>query len=271
MQGQEAEKSKIMILVVGMQRDKMNAMMLPYYEKIAADETEAAVGGGRTAMPPNLLENVNSCIELGLSNERSNWKVVHALDLHHPKHCSFAFSVLPENDGRVSASVGPHHYLRSKHCVLGTWGADMVTGMHYGIIREKSHAHSEDDAKEDLVFRGLYLDGDSDNAFWITEPPHPEAVPSRLSQMISSMLSAADASAKDKKNKKNHAAAASQQKATLIMCGTSPDGCIENTCAEAQRLFPSLRVCIVREATWLRSSSHLSGVEEVSLSELLLM
>lgn len=277
---------KVMVLVVGMQRDKVHAMLQPDFEDDvmmmleACSSTTASVSSctvmndseketessqqqsSGNHMPPNFIEAVNECIALGISKQ--GWKVVHALDLHHPNHCSFFNSA-------VTVSSSPGHDSgclshKKKHCVLGTWGSGAVTGLNFGILKKRGDCeHNIDSAssvimqeqQEDLVLRGLDMDGDSHNAFWVTEPPHSRASPSRLGQLIQCML--------DEKLLQR------KIRMVLVICGTSPDGCIENTSAEALKMFPDILVCTVKEATWLRPtfSTMVNGMlHQLSLAEL---
>jgi len=152
-----------------------------------------------SAHQQQLVRAVNSCVEMVAQR---GGKIIYALDLHHPKHSSFVNG--------------------EKHCVLGTLGAEPVVGLHFG------------QAGSDIVFRGLDRDGDSSDAFWITEPPHEDATESRLGQML-----------------RHHCTQ------LLIVCGASPDGCIESTVASARLRAGALTICVPLDATALATSSTL--------------
>ena len=119
----------------------------------------------------NLLERVNRSIRAAMTR---GWLVVFALDLHHPHHVSF------QPDGH--------------HCVLQTWGAQMVHGLEYYMV-----------PRAEMVVRGLDKNQDSDDAFYVSKPSSP----SRLRHLLSSSTK------------------------RMCVCGSSPDGCIEETVTTA--------------------------------------
>ena len=126
------------------------------------------------------------------------------------------------------------------HCVLSTWGCNPISGMHFGL------------PGSDLVVRGVDSDGDSADAFWTTAPPHPHASPSRLLESLGGVPK------KSRKKKTSNAP-------LIVICGISPDGCIENTAASAAR--HGFRVCVVGDATWtLRAIETVKRIEDAHLS-----
>jgi nicotinamidase-related amidase len=203
------------LLVVGMQNDKINAMGWRGEEASLHSQTTVP-------NPPHVSafrDEVNHCIEFA---NAAGWKTTYVLDLHHPMHTSF---------------VGYGGTLKP-HCVLSTWGCNPVSGMHFGL------------PGSDLVVRGVDTDGDSADAFWTTAHPHPHASPTRFVLVHHLTHHHADTwctrlleslGGVQKKSRK-------KVKPLLVICGTSPDGCIENTAASAERL--GFRVCIVETATW---------------------
>ncbi len=185
-----------MLLVVGMQNDKLSAM--------AWGGEKASLHHGRNGVVPTasvtaFCSEVNRCIEFASA---AGWRTTYVLDLHHPMHCSF------------QGHGGALH----PHCVLSSWGCNPVSGLHYAV------------PGSDLIIRGVDADGDSSDAFWITEMPHPHAAPTRLFDTLGCAT-------------------------TLVICGASPDGCIENTAASAVRY--GIRTCAVSTALWLRAGVSL--------------
>ena len=127
--------------------------------------------GARAAYTCNTsLARVNDCI---LAARQREWQVVFALDLHHPQHMSFQ--------------------TQPAHCVLRSWGSDIVNGLQYGFDGS------------DMVVRGLDKDDDSDDAFFVSNL-FAES-PSQLRKLLASRR--------------------------LCLCGFSPDGCIEQTAITA--------------------------------------
>jgi len=116
------------------------------------------------------LARVNNCIQAARDRE---WQVIFALDLHHPQHISFQ--------------------TQHPHCVLRSWGSEMVNGLQYGFDGS------------DMVVRGLDKDDDSNDAFFVSNMLFDE--PSQLRALIASRR--------------------------LCVCGFSPDGCIEQTAMTA--------------------------------------
>jgi nicotinamidase-related amidase len=84
-------EAKVMLLVIGMQNDKYR----PACTFLPKDAENKAI-----VTAPELLLHVNRCIDVARARE---WKVVFALDLHHPRHVSFQ--------------------KHAPHCVLQTWGS----------------------------------------------------------------------------------------------------------------------------------------------------
>ena len=141
----EAENEKLVqydavLLVVGMQNDKYRPASLR-----CSSETQHITA---CIHAPLLLARVNACIEA--ARERG-WKVVFAMDLHHPQHVTFA-------------KVSPH-------CVLQTWGSHMVNGLQYGFNGS------------DMVVRGLDKDDDSDDAFYVSKSQKAKTL-SRLRHLL---------------------------------------------------------------------------------------
>ena len=135
-----------------------------------------------------IIGKVNKCIDYAKNND---WKVVYALDIHHAMHCSF------EKQGGDS----------KHHCILATWGSSHVCGLHYAIPGSEQ------------VVRGLDIDGDSNDAFYITEKSQSAySRESRLAEII-------------REHKKHNS-----KPANLYLCGISPDGCIEKTAITGQKL-----------------------------------
>jgi nicotinamidase-related amidase len=126
----------------------------------------------------SFIKNVNASIELARDR---GWMIIYAMDLHHTNHCSFA--------------------RQPKHCILGSWGSVQVSGLHYALPRS-----------EQLV-RGLDIDGDSNDAYYITDKGYSEcAKESRLREIINA-----------------------SHLSPLYISGLSPDGCIEQTCLTAAK------------------------------------
>ncbi len=164
------------LVVFGMQNDKFTSLEDLKLEVVNLKGYDGIIG------------RVNKCIDYAQSN---GWKVVYALDIHHPRHSSF------EEQGGVN----------KRHCVLATWGSTHVCGLHYAIPGSEQ------------VVRGLDIDGDSDDAFYITEKSQcTHSRESRLAEII--------------REHKTHNSGA----ANLYLCGISPDGCIEKTAKTGQRL-----------------------------------
>jgi nicotinamidase-related amidase len=139
--------SDALLLVVGMQNDKCSRLH---------------------AQLPHLVPRINACIREASAR---GWKLVFALDLHHPQHVSFQKA--------------------SPHCVLQTYGAQMVRALEYLQVRDA-----------DMVVRGLDKDGDSDDAFYVSA-----GSPSRLKDLLWNPVAG--------------------QCLRFYMCGVSPDGSIE--------------------------------------------
>jgi len=174
-------------------------------DKYTASSAMLSMGKGRI-----LTCNVNKCIETAIQNQ---WNIVYALDLHHPKHSSF------EDYGG----------LYKPHCILATMGSYHVSALHFAV------------PGSEMVTRGVDMDGDSNDAFWITDPSHTTPCESRLrSILMKQQQQSADAAATSTTSTANH---------MLFLCGTSPDGCIESTAATASRL--GFTVCIIKDATCL--------------------
>jgi nicotinamidase-related amidase len=155
--------SDTMLLVVGMQNDKYRPAVL------SLDRQADPI-----VVTPHLLGKVNECIEAARARK---WQVVFALDLHHPKHVAFQ--------------------TQTPHCVLQTWGSEIVKGLHYGF----------DGC--DMVLRGLDMDDDSNDAFYVSNSKAGAETPSQLRKLL-----------------KPTATAPIKR---LCVCGASPDGCIEQT------------------------------------------
>lgn len=182
--------SSAILVVVGMQNDKLSAMA--WGGEVAKDK------GGTVPksqdMRTGLVTEVNRCIDIAME---AGWKVKYVLDVHHPMHSSFK---------------GHGGDLQS-HCVLSTWGCNPTSGLKFGL------------PGTDLLIRGLDRDGDSANAFWTTVSSSPTRL---LASTAGSPL--------------------------LILCGASPDGCIENTAATA--LGHGMEVCVPQNASWLLPDNH---------------
>jgi nicotinamidase-related amidase len=144
------------------------------YRPVGALPNETSLSSHPIITSTHLLTKVNECITA--ARERS-WKVVFALDVHHPKHVSFQ--------------------TQRPHCVMQTWGADVVKGLQFGFD------------ESDLVYRGLDTDKDSDDAFYVSVPGSPSHLRFLMSE---------------------------QQATTLCLCGASPEGCIEQTARTAHLL-----------------------------------
>ena len=187
----------MMLLVVGMQKDKVDAM-----GRGGEQSTAKHVPMGRHG---TIRRDVNQCIDFAMKN---GWCVTFAMDMHHKGHSSFY------NNGGT---------LRD-HCVVGTMGCDPIYGLRYGEMGM------------DTVYRGTEMDGDSSDAFWDIE----KKCGSRLHELLSKAKG-------------------------LVVCGTSPDGCIENTLSTAlERGFP---VHIVADAVWLLDEMP-KGVGVLNLSSM---
>lgn len=213
-----------MLLVVGMQNDKISAM---------AWGGEGASLRGQTvptASVDALRGEVNRCIEFATA---AGWKIAFVLDLHHPMHCSF------EGHG---GALQPH-------CVLSTWGCNPVSGMHFAV------------PGSDLLIRGVDADGDSADAFWITEKPHLHATHTRLLASLDCIRGGETKRSNTVSSKKK--AQAAREPPLLVLCGASPDGCIENTVASALRL--GIRTCAVEKALWLLGT--ISGLRTLRLED----
>jgi nicotinamidase-related amidase len=90
------------------------------------------------------------------------------------------------------------------------------------------------EAGMDMVCRGTEKDGDSSDAFW--------DVAKKCGSRLQSILSKEDG---------------------VVLCGTSPDGCIENTIATARER--GIPVYIVAEAMWVLGEMP-TGVQVLNLS-----
>jgi nicotinamidase-related amidase len=133
-----------------------------------------------TAGDTQFVKAVNMCIDLACER---GWLIIYAKDLHHPRHCSF-------------------QDVESRHCVLGSWGSVHISGLRYALP-----------GSEQLV-RGLDMDGDSNDAYYVTDPSYSKCT--KESSLKSIM--------------------AINGLTTLLICGLSPEGCIEQTAATATRL-----------------------------------
>jgi nicotinamidase-related amidase len=183
------------LLVVGMQRDKISAMSRGGEGALISSCTMR-----HDARCATICSEVNRCIDYAMKN---GWGVTFAMDMHHPNHPSFDV-----NGGTLRP-----------HCVLRTMGFEPPTGLRFG------------DKGMDMIFRGIELDGDSADAFWVTE------------KMCSSRLQLSEEG--------------------VVLCGTSPDGCIENTMATAiQKGIPTY---IAAEGVWLLGELP-EGVRILNLS-----
>ena len=154
-----SRKKAAALLVIGMQNDKM-AMMNKYLDK-------------ENTTTRSFIEKVNISIELARDR---GWVIIYAMDLHHRNHCSFR--------------------QQPKHCILGSWGSEHVSGLHYAL------------PKSEQLVRGVDIHGDSNDAYYITEC----AEESRLREIINA----------------NHLS-------PLYISGLSPEGCIEQTCHTAAK------------------------------------
>ena len=181
------------LLVVGMQRDKVNAM---------CRGGEATAQMKRHERFDTICDDVNQCIDFAMKN---GWGVTFAMDMHHPKHGSFV-----GNGGELQP-----------HCVIRTMGYDPPTGLRFG------------EAGMDTVFRGIEMDGDSADAFWVSTR--------KSGSRLHGLLSAEG----------------------IVVCGTSPDGCIENTIATA--LEKGIPTYIAADAVWLLGEVP-DGVRVLNLS-----
>ena len=193
-----------LLLVVGMQNDKLSAMAW------GGEEASLRRDGAVPATPAanQFRAEVNSCIAFAAA---SGWKIAYVLDVHHPKHSSFQ----------------GHGGAMRQHCVLSTWGCNPVSGMHFGM------------RGSELIIRGVDTDGDSADAFCITTTPQNKD-PTCLRALL-----------------------AKKKAPLLVVCGASPDGCIENTAASALEM--GFRVCAVEKALWLRAGVALPhGVRRAS-------
>ena len=87
----------------------------------------------------------------------------------------------------------------------------------------------------DLLIRGLDRDGDSADAFWTTVPSSPTRLVATKSHF-------------------------------LVLCGASPDGCIENTAATA--LARGMEVCVPEKAAWLLPARNCMPLGVQSLKDI---
>jgi nicotinamidase-related amidase len=190
------------LLVVGMQNDKLRS---------ARPSLDAALQD--VVVSPDLPARVNGCIRAA---RQRGWKVVFALDLHHPRHASFAAT--------------------GAHCVLQTWGAEVVRGLDYGF------------PGSDLVLRGLELDEDSDDAFFVSKAPAGAVRTSLHTHLL------------DPRGEPRR----------LLLCGASPDGCIEQT-ARTAALGGHCRgpPVVVADCSVLRAEGPPEGLLRLPLAECL--
>ena len=116
------------------------------------------------------------------------------------------------------------------HCVIGTMGYDPATGLRFC------------ESGMDIVWMGTEKDGDSSDAFWDIAKTCGMACAqsSRLHGVIAKTEG-------------------------LVVCGTSPDGCIENTIATARER--GVPVHIVGDAVWLLDELP-RGVSILNLSSM---
>ena len=170
-----AADTTTVLLVVGMQNDK--------YRPTSLRASDSACD--HITFVPHLLAQVNHCIRTARSR---GWSVIFALDLHHPQHVSF------QKSGGCNS--------RPPHCVLQSWGSNIVTGLEFGFDGS------------DMVVRGLDKDQDSDDAFYVSnDGTSPLPVLSRLKRLLRSVTT--------------------NERKRLAICGASPDGCIEQTALTA--------------------------------------
>ena len=217
----------IMLLVVGMQNDKLRAMAYGGEEESLRRVLTVPTPSGVDAF----RSEVNRSIEFAAA---SRWRITYVMDLHHPMHFSF------ESNG------GALH----PHCVLSTLGCNPVSGMHFGW------------PESDLLIRGVDTDGDSADAFWITAKPHRHACPTRLLESLGGSAK------KPKQEKKGSKRSSHKEPPVLVLCGASPDGCIENTAASAMGF--GMRVCAVENGLWMRDGAVLPpGVRALRLEDIL--
>jgi nicotinamidase-related amidase len=150
------------------------------------------------ACDTQFVNAVNMCIDA--ANERG-WLIIYAKDLHHCRHCSF-------------------QHVES-HCVLGSWGSVHISGLRYALPGSEQ------------VVRGLDIDGDSHDAYYITDPTYSKYT--KESSLRSIM--------------------AVKGLTSLLICGLSPEGCIEKTAATAARLGHN--PIIISDCTVLATSTSL--------------
>ena len=155
------------------------------------------------------LSNINKCIQAA---RKMNWQVVFALDLHHPQHMSFQKQI--------------------QHCVLRSWGSDMVNGLEYGF------------PGSEMVLRGLDKDDDSSDAFFVSNILNE--TPSQLRALVA--------------------------ESRLCLCGFSPDGCIEQTAITAStRGYCDGDPIVISDCCSLLTPSLSPYLSYKSLTELLVL
>jgi nicotinamidase-related amidase len=106
-----------------------------------------------------------------------------------------------------------------RHCVLGSWGSEHISGLRYALP-----------GSEQLV-RGLDMDGDSNDAYYVTDQNYSKYI--KESSLRSIM--------------------AVNCYTNLLICGLSPEGCIEQTATTAARF--GHRPIIISDCTVLATTT----------------
>jgi nicotinamidase-related amidase len=191
--------AKPALLVIGMQNDKaslMNIILTTLDKRPIAGSSE-------------FVRMVNMCIQTAHSR---GWSVIYAKDLHHRQHFSFANGC-------------------GKHCVLGSWGSEHISGLLYALPNSEQ------------IVRGVDVEGDSNDCYYITDRQYKTfAKESMLRKILSNNC-----------------------EGPLFICGLSPDGCIEQTFKTAS-LFGHNPI-IISDCTILATANAASnktcGVEQM--------
>ena len=143
-----------------------------------------------------------------------------------------------KNGWKVVFAMDMHHRAHSSfyanggtlrtHCVIGTMGYEPVTGLRF--------CEPASPLQWDVVWMGTEKYGDSSDAFW--------DISKRCSTRLNKIVAKSDG---------------------LVVCGTSPDGCIENTLATARE--KGVAAHIVGGAVWLLGGVP-AGVSVLNLASM---
>ena len=162
-----------------------------------------------------------------------------ACDVQFVKAVNMCIDVANERGWLIIYAKDLHHPLHcsfqrvEKHCVLGSWGSVHISGLRYALP-----------GSEQLV-RGLDMDGDSNDAYYVTDQNYSKRTKeSRLRSIM-----------------------AVNGLTTLLICGLSPDGCIEQTAATATKFGHNPIVisdCAVLASTTITSPPPAKPFQEIA-------